>query len=217
GHFLAVYRFDRVHVSGTTVRFHFEDFAQVMSILPEDKYKESYLDIAYTLMDLPGCGQGAVLELLRRIEVNALLGNADMHLKNIGLLYKDPRQAELAPAYDITSTILYNHARGHALKLMPTPSKPLANKVDILTPHSTQVFCENLGINPKSGQQVVRETVVLAAESWLDLILRSDITRKQKHQIIGHFLGTSHAQGLFKQKKYTALGQAWEAAEVATA
>jgi serine/threonine-protein kinase HipA len=38
---------------------------------------------------------------------NALIGNADMHLKNWSLIYPDTRTAELAPAYDFVSAIVF--------------------------------------------------------------------------------------------------------------
>ena len=47
------------------------------------------------------------MEFLRRFVFNALIGNADMHLKNWSLIYPDRRAAMLAPAYDFVSTIAY--------------------------------------------------------------------------------------------------------------
>ena len=38
---------------------------------------------------------------------NTLIGNADMHLKNWSVIYKDKRAASIAPAYDFVSTIPY--------------------------------------------------------------------------------------------------------------
>jgi serine/threonine-protein kinase HipA len=45
------------------------------------------------------------VEFLRRLVFNALIGNADMHLKNWSLIYPARRRAALAPAYDFVSTV----------------------------------------------------------------------------------------------------------------
>lgn len=100
---LAVERFDRLSDGS---RVHIEDFAQVFGVYPEDKYKRaSYRNIAAVLAAESGAGD--VAEFIRRITFNALIGNADMHLKNWSLIYPDRRTARLAPAYDFVSTVAY--------------------------------------------------------------------------------------------------------------
>src|SRR5690606_30102965 len=91
--FLAVVRYDR----RPGARVHCEDFAQVFGVMPEDKYalQLSYLSVAAVLLSRPSLGEAAVHELLRRIMVNEMLGNPDMHLKNLGLWYPDGHTPEL--------------------------------------------------------------------------------------------------------------------------
>lgn len=99
----AIKRFDRDDENGG---IHIEDFAQVFGIFPEAKYrKASYRNIAEVLS--AEVGEAGVVEFLRRIIFNALIGNADMHLKNWSLIYPDRRTAALAPAYDFVATIPY--------------------------------------------------------------------------------------------------------------
>ena len=103
GNVLAVKRFDRTE-SGTAI--HIEDFAQVFGLYPEKKYAQaSYRKIAEVLW--AETGADGVAEFIRRLVFNALIGNADMHLKNWSLIYRDRRQAALAPGYDFVSTIAY--------------------------------------------------------------------------------------------------------------
>ncbi|MES2887669.1 MAG: type II toxin-antitoxin system HipA family toxin, partial [Pseudomonadota bacterium] len=149
--FLAVVRFDRA----PTGRIHCEDFAQVLNVMPEDKYQAaSYLNIAAAMMTLPSLGERAVHELLRRMAVNELLGNPDMHLKNIGLRYPDGRTPELSPAYDIVAYAAFGKRAGHALHILPpamraarpaaaSPEKPR------LSPSVVREFCADLGIAEK--------------------------------------------------------------------
>lgn len=103
GQAFAIERFDRLP-DGTAV--HIEDFAQVFGIYPADKYsKATAMNIA-TVIGAEG-GEADVVEFVRRLTFNALIGNADMHLKNWSLRYLDKRTASLAPAYDFVSTVPY--------------------------------------------------------------------------------------------------------------
>jgi serine/threonine-protein kinase HipA len=52
-------------------------------------------------------GETGLTEYVRRLVFNALIGNADMHLKNWSLIYREPRTAALAPGYDFVSTIAF--------------------------------------------------------------------------------------------------------------
>lgn len=60
------------------------------------------------------------MKFIRRLVFNTLIGNADMHLKNWSLTYRDRRTAALAPAYDFVSTIPYIPDAFAALKYAPT-------------------------------------------------------------------------------------------------
>ena len=110
---LAVRRFDR---AADSVRVHTEDFAQVFGSYPDAKYDRfGYRDIARVLGAF--ADENAVCQLARRLMYSALVGNADMHLKNWSLIYRDPRQAELAPAYDLLSTTACVPDEAMALRL----------------------------------------------------------------------------------------------------
>ena len=116
GNALAVERFDR-QPDGTAI--HMEDFAQVFGQYPERKYERAnYRNIAEIIR--AECHQSDIAEFVRRLVFNTLIGNGDMHLKNWSLIYPDRRQAKLAPAYDILSTIPYIKEANTALNLVRT-------------------------------------------------------------------------------------------------
>jgi len=103
GEAFVIERFDRQE-DGTLV--HIEDFAQVFDVYPKDKYnKASYANIA-TVIASESSNQD-IAEFISRLVFNALIGNADMHLKNWSLRYLDRKHATLAPAYDFLSTTAY--------------------------------------------------------------------------------------------------------------
>ncbi len=110
----AIKRFDR-GPNGQLI--HIEDFAQVFGVYPDRKYERaSYRNIARVLWI--ETGEAGIVEFVRRLVFNALIGNADMHLKNWSLIYPDSRQAQLAPAYDYVATIAYLPDDAMALKLV---------------------------------------------------------------------------------------------------
>ena len=211
GQFLAVTRFDR----GPGGKVHFEDFAQVFGLPPEQKYTESYAAIAAVLMALPQCGPPAVHELLRRIEVNELLGNADMHLKNIGLLYVDRHHAELAPAYDITATGLYNGARGHALRLMPGVEPQ--HTAPVFNPARLQDFCNALGLPVAGAAKVIRDVATQAAQQWLAPILASSLTPRQQHQLLTRLAAHPHLRQAIQRLRRPELLAQWQQAAPSSA
>src|SRR5262249_50079195 len=102
GQSLVVKRFDRE----AGKRIHVEDFAQVFGLYPHDKYSRvSYGGIAAVIWresDAAG-----LIEFVKRLTFTLLIGNADMHLKNWSILYREPQVASFAPAYDFVSTIRY--------------------------------------------------------------------------------------------------------------
>ncbi|HZZ31946.1 MAG TPA: HipA domain-containing protein [Phenylobacterium sp.] len=114
GQAFATARFDRPFKQE---RLHMEDFAQVFGVYPDEKYgRASYRNIAEVIWREVG-GPGLV-EFIRRLVFNALIGNADMHLKNWSLLYRDGINATVAPAYDFVATTAYIPDEKASLKVV---------------------------------------------------------------------------------------------------
>ncbi len=105
-------RFDRA--DGQTV--HIEDFAQVFGVYPQDKYKKASMRNIAQVIGIEGQDED-IAEFTRRLVFNTLIGNADMHLKNWSVIYKDRRTASIAPAYDFVSTIPYIPDNSASLKV----------------------------------------------------------------------------------------------------
>ncbi|MCD8494347.1 MAG: type II toxin-antitoxin system HipA family toxin [Burkholderiaceae bacterium] len=205
--FLAVVRYDRQ--PGT--RIHCEDFAQVFGVMPEDKYSKetSYLSVAALMLSLPSLGEAAVHELLRRIMVNEMLGNPDMHLKNIGLWYPDGRTPELPPAYDIVAHTLYTPVTGHGLRILPATFETELGSKDTarpgkkmqLTPGVLRAFCNGLGIPERPAAKVLSNCVKAAYASWPAMIEASLLTLPQKQKLLAHFYRHHAIAGLVRRQK----------------
>lgn len=98
----AIERFDRTPEGD---RVHIEDMAQVRGFPPDRKFDGAFESVAahvYRGHDLP-----AYLEFVRRLFFSLAVGNTDMHLKNVSLIYRDPRRPTLSPTYDILCTVPY--------------------------------------------------------------------------------------------------------------
>lgn len=114
GKVLLVRRFDR---GANGERVHIEDFAQVFGIYPSRKYEgAAYHDVAGALH--VAVSSAAALEFVRRLALAAITGNGDMHLKNWSLIYREAgEKPQVAPVYDVLSTIPYIPADALALSL----------------------------------------------------------------------------------------------------
>ncbi|MBF0305726.1 MAG: type II toxin-antitoxin system HipA family toxin, partial [Alphaproteobacteria bacterium] len=110
---LAIRRFDR---PTPDTRVHMEDFAQILDLYPEEKYKRFNYESQAKLIIALGVA-GDLAEFVRRLVFMVICGNGDAHHKNWSLIYPDGLSARLSPAYDLVSTILYQPNDKLALNL----------------------------------------------------------------------------------------------------
>lgn len=205
-HFLAVPRYDRDQPG----RVHAEDMAQVLGFAPGDKYSRevSYSLLMQVFLTRDSLGEEAVLELLRRLAVNELIGNPDCHLKNIGLYYPDGVNPRLPPAYDIVAHHLYLPATGHALLILPAPQQKALeedqrrrfrqrfvqehgrepgreeegrwSRLLLLRPATLKALAERIGLPYKLLERTASQVVKRAAEHWPAAIDAGPVTAEQK-------------------------------------
>ena len=105
-----VTRFDRHIINGQVNRLHQEDFCQLLSINPENKYENEggpTIPNCFELIRKMHLGAAGQIDFLRRVIFNFLIGNGDAHAKNFSVLYKG-KNIQLAPVYDILCTEIYD-------------------------------------------------------------------------------------------------------------
>lgn len=113
---LLVDRFDRVRDGKVLKKLHVEDGCQLLGLTPADKYRVSFRQIVDVVAKTSSAPKVSVSRLLRLYAFSYLIGNSDLHAKNVSLLWKDV--IKLSPAYDLISTLPYpNIERRMALKL----------------------------------------------------------------------------------------------------
>jgi serine/threonine-protein kinase HipA len=116
---LLVRRFDRTDHLG---KMHFEEFNQIFNRISEQKYEGAYGDMARFISENPRCTSSDIDLLFRRVLVCILVGNADAHMKNFGLLYTIDG-LRLAPIYDMVSEAIYpNRDMSLALRIGQGPN-----------------------------------------------------------------------------------------------
>jgi serine/threonine-protein kinase HipA len=105
---LSVARFDRYRKRRRDHKVHVEDACQFVNRYPADKYSPSYNDVAAGIEQFASAPPLAVLDLVELIAFSFLVGNGDLHAKNISLWRRPETDIiELSPVYDIVSTIAY--------------------------------------------------------------------------------------------------------------
>ena len=156
GQAFAIERFDRLE-DGSLV--HIEDFAQVFDVYPKDKYgKAKSSDIARVIAS--ESNEEDIIEFIRRLTFNTLIGNADMHLKNWSLIYPDKKNARLSPAYDFVSTIPYIADDNAALRYSKT------RRFDEFSLDELKHLAAKALLPEKIVLDVAKETVALFQEYW---------------------------------------------------
>ena len=176
GKALAVERFDRLE-DGTPV--HIEDFAQIFGLFPERKYeRRSYDDIAAFLWTR--IGPDAVLDFAVRVTFSLLIGNADFHLKNLSLIYRDGRASALAPAYDLAATL--PHLPKDALGLRFGGSKDIHS----FSRERIRRFADRAGLAAHPVWRAVCETGERVWESWRALDAKAILPAKTRAAISAH-------------------------------
>lgn len=175
GKALLIKRFDRDEHG----RVHIEDFAQIFGQYPEDKYK----NVSYTNM-LGGIyramGESEAEEFVRRLVFNIAIGNADMHLKNWSVIYRDGVIPKLSPAYDYLSTILYIPNDQLALTIIRERDWS-AITYDLL-----ERFARRAGVPRGIVLNAARDMAGRIQEKWLTSPI--SLTKQQRSKLTEHML-----------------------------
>lgn len=177
GKVLLVKRFDR---GASGERIHIEDFAQVFGVYPSRKYEgAAYHDIAAALN--VAVSSTAALEFVRRLALAAITGNGDMHLKNWSLIYTGAGdKPQLAPVYDVLSTIPYIPADAMALSL--AGERPFK----ALNVQRWKTFANRARLPEAAVLKAVVDTVERVNEVWWSLPERSVAPTKVLERIDRH-------------------------------
>lgn len=139
---LQIARYDR----RDTGRIHQEDICQALSIVSSRKYEQDggpgMAQLFDTVRRYSAMPARDIVELLKRVVFNLLIGNEDAHGKNFSLLYSGNKPL-LSPAYDLVSTSVYAElSRDFAMRIGE------ATRFEALDEHSFRLLGEQSGTAP---------------------------------------------------------------------
>jgi serine/threonine-protein kinase HipA len=163
---IVVERYDRLELRDEIVRIHQEDFCQALGVLPSLKYQNE-----------GGPGPVEIVSLLRRVMTareaessvwrfidaliwNWVIGGTDAHAKNYSVLLSGD-QVRLAPLYDITSALPYDHEKRLRLAMR------IGGEYDVYPYRNTwPKAAHELGVDPDALLDRVRDLAARAGDSF---------------------------------------------------
>lgn len=149
-----VRRFDR----SPSGRVHMEDLCQVRGFYPDYKYSGSFDTVAALV--LRRRDMSSYLEFVRRLFFSYAIGNGDMHLKNVSLLYPDGRRPVLSPAYDLVCTAPYLDNEDLGLRF------GRSKRFSTVTPRSFDTLAERVGVPAETTRNAVQGVAQRLSTAW---------------------------------------------------
>lgn len=104
---LLVHRFDRLTRDGALYRRAQEDACQLAGRYPADKYRFTAREVAAALLSFSSVPRVDALRTLAVMAFSYLIGNGDLHAKNLSLGEADDGGLQLTPMYDLLSSLPY--------------------------------------------------------------------------------------------------------------
>ena len=157
---------------------HMEDMCQLTGRLTEQKYRSSMERVAKAINRF---SSHPLLDITRFFDIAIfcfITGNADMHLKNFSLYYRDADLVQLAPAYDLVSTRLLISADDDPEEMALT----LNGKKEKLKRRDFDVFARTIGLNEKQLANAYARVASNIPKTF-SFIDRSFVGDEQKAQI----------------------------------
>jgi len=167
-------------------RVHVEDFAQVFDVHADQEYKATNYDtIGRLIFDLFPNRFEQIAEFVRRLVVNILIGNGDAHLKNWSVIYRDKVTPQLAPAYDLVSTIHYVQSESLALNMGGEKHFEFVNEAHF------DRLARRMEAPPKFVLDTVKQTVATARKEWPRIVREIGLPENMRERLFRYWGGLS--------------------------
>ncbi|WP_127791810.1 type II toxin-antitoxin system HipA family toxin [Agromyces sp. LHK192] len=158
---LLVRRFDRFRAGAVWGRLAFEDGTQVLGLPPASKYQIPAEDVALALASLTTAPVVAARNLYLQFVFAWLVGNGDLHAKNLAVLEAEPGRWTIAPVYDVVCTLLYGDA---------SMALPIDGRTTSLKRRHWDAFARRLGIPDRAATSANALALRAAASVDLDAV-----------------------------------------------
>lgn len=175
---LLVERFDRIwnDDSEAFTMVHQEDACQFLDRYPADKYNLSFAEIVKGLQEVATAKQATTLKLLRIFCFSYLIGNGDLHAKNISLFSRHNQKTnDISPAYDLLTTYIYADKQMAIL---------FDGKRDNVTRQMVLKFGERFGV-PEKATSLMLDRLLAKLEANKKLLLEIPMDEKKRNNLMG--------------------------------
>jgi serine/threonine-protein kinase HipA len=162
---LLIRRFDRSLTSDAGLqRLPQEDACQVLGLYPAAKYRVTTENVVTTLAEICERGGGsravAYLRMLRLVAFSYLIGNGDLHAKNVSIRRSPSGAWEVTPAYDLVCTQPY-------LRWDDPMALDLYGRANRLTRAHLIESAGRWGVRPRAAERML-DRLCDRATPWLD-------------------------------------------------
>lgn len=166
---LLISRFDRVGEA----RLHVEDAAQIMGLYPGEKYDPAMEEVAQSLMAVSASPLLTARAVAFQAALAWLTGNGDLHAKNISMVWRDG-VAEVAPIYDIPSTIPYGDT---------TMALSIQGRTDNISGKMFRAFCAEIGLNTRTTDAVMRLALAVTQDAAERIVAATDFDTRRARDL----------------------------------
>ncbi|MGL4485126.1 MAG: HipA domain-containing protein [Anaerovoracaceae bacterium] len=168
-------RIDREIFENEVRMYAMEDFCQISNRLTEDKYKGSYEKCAGIIKDYSVHLGLDLSELFLRVLFSFIIGNSDLHLKNLSLIETQPAKREfyLSQAYDFLPVNIIMPEDKEQLALTLNGKKRNIGRKDFLS------YGEKCAISEKTTKNILNKLCSLKVD-FLDICNDSYLADEQK-------------------------------------
>lgn len=151
-------RIDRDAKTGK--RYGMEDFCQLSEKMTEDKYKGSYEGCGRVIRNYAKYPQLGLIDLYLQVVFSFVIGNSDLHLKNLSLIETAPDSNEyiLSRAYDLLPVKVVFPEDTEEMALAVHGKKNQLRRGDFLA------LAENIGIGEKVGKRIIEKVCGMEGE-----------------------------------------------------
>ncbi|MBI4208977.1 MAG: HipA domain-containing protein [Deltaproteobacteria bacterium] len=177
---LVIPRFDRTVTRKSIKRIHFEEFNQLLGRRSDnDKYDGAYEEMGKFILDTPGCIPAEADRLLQRILACLLMGNTDVHFKNVAMFHTRDG-LRLTPAYDLVASSVCPEYQSVALTVSGIRNLEIAK----LQPKHLLNMGSGFGLNDEALVTAV-ETIGKHLSAALEALSKSAVGSKElRNQLI---------------------------------
>lgn len=152
---LLVRRFDRKDGQ----KLHQEDGCQILNVYPGNKHAPEVRHLAQGIEGVVSASPVQMRKLLQLLSFSYLIGNADLHGKNVSVYYSPRGLWEITPAYDLHSSLPYSKLNRNMALKMDGRNDSFRGK-DFLT------FFERFRLPMKASRSILIE-IIDSTSSWI--------------------------------------------------